>query len=179
MSVPTLDLIVILVYLVGIMAIGILSVRKMKLTGEVFIDENGEFLIRDGIDDFTMIAIDVDGNGELDSLADLSNADVGTIGGVSFELLENEWKVSSVGIESNDTLVAATIQELIFGEVFETTYDPPLRNQLKVGRAVFVPREFARVGHHLVIGLDLPAIEPEPAPDAVARAPRQTDSLRE
>ena len=63
------------------------------------------------------------------------------------------------------TLVAATIQELIFGEVFETTYDPPLRNQLKVGRAVFVPREFARVGHHLVIGLDLPAIEPAAAPD--------------
>jgi hypothetical protein len=89
----------------------------------------------------------------------------GPIGGVSFELLENEWKVSSVGIESNDTLVAATIQELIFGEVFETTYDPPLRNQLKVGRAVFVPREFARVGHHLVIGLDLPEIEPAAAPD--------------
>lgn len=36
MSIPVLDLIVILVYLLGIMAIGILSVRKLKLTGEVY-----------------------------------------------------------------------------------------------------------------------------------------------
>ena len=36
MSIPTFDLVVILVYLIGIMAIGILSVRKLKLTGEVY-----------------------------------------------------------------------------------------------------------------------------------------------
>lgn len=36
MNLPTLDLIVILVYLVGIMTIGILSVRRMKLTGDVY-----------------------------------------------------------------------------------------------------------------------------------------------
>lgn len=36
MNIPTLDLIVILVYLVGITAIGILSVRRMKLTSDVY-----------------------------------------------------------------------------------------------------------------------------------------------
>lgn len=36
MTIPTLDLIVILVYLVGILAVGILSVRKTKLTGDIY-----------------------------------------------------------------------------------------------------------------------------------------------
>jgi SSS family solute:Na+ symporter len=36
MKIPILDLIVILVYLIGILAVGILSVRRMKLTGEMY-----------------------------------------------------------------------------------------------------------------------------------------------
>jgi SSS family solute:Na+ symporter len=36
MSIPTIDLVVIVVYLVGVTAVGLLSVRRMKLTGEVY-----------------------------------------------------------------------------------------------------------------------------------------------
>ncbi len=50
---------------------------SVKLQGEIFIPEDGEYLIRDGIDDYTMIAIDQDGNGELDGLDDIINGDVG------------------------------------------------------------------------------------------------------
>ena len=39
------------------------------LQGEIFIPENGEYYLRDGIDDFAMVAVDQDGNGELDSLS--------------------------------------------------------------------------------------------------------------
>ena len=35
----------------------------VRLRGEIFIRENGEYWFRDGIDDYTMLAIDVDGNG--------------------------------------------------------------------------------------------------------------------
>ena len=49
----------------------------VRLTGEVFIPSNGEMLFRDGIDDYTMVAIDVDGNGVLDGVSDLTNGDVG------------------------------------------------------------------------------------------------------
>jgi len=54
----------------------------VKLEGEYFVKANGELLIRDGIDDFAMIAIDQDGNGELDSLNfdDISNEDAGLLG---------------------------------------------------------------------------------------------------
>ena len=53
----------------------------VRLKGEIFIEENGDFVLRDGIDDFTMIAIDMDGNGELDGVADLVNDDVSPNGG--------------------------------------------------------------------------------------------------
>ena len=52
----------------------------VRLTGEIFIAENGEYLIRDGIADFAMVAIDQDGNGELDEFDFLSSADVGAAG---------------------------------------------------------------------------------------------------
>ncbi len=36
MAIPTLDLIIIVAYLVGITAIGMLSVRRREVTGEVY-----------------------------------------------------------------------------------------------------------------------------------------------
>ena len=43
----------------------------VRLAGEIFIPENGEYWLRDGVDDYFMVAIDVDGNGlDRDELAD-------------------------------------------------------------------------------------------------------------
>lgn len=36
LSIPILDLIIIVVYLVGILAVGVLSVRRMKLTSQAY-----------------------------------------------------------------------------------------------------------------------------------------------
>jgi len=66
----------------------------VKFIGEVFIRENGEHLIRDGIDDFTMIAIDVDGNGELDTLDEITSDDIGQVGASSIDdvhVLDDDW----------------------------------------------------------------------------------------
>lgn len=73
------------------------------------------------------------------------------LGGVSFEVLENDWKVSSSGIEFNDELFAATIQELIFGEAFETRYEPLLRDGLGVGDTRLMPGPIRVVEDYLVI----------------------------
>ena len=63
----------------------------VRLTGEIFIASDGEVLYRDGIDDFTLLAIDQDGNGELDDFDSLSSADVGLgqIGDVL--VLDDDW----------------------------------------------------------------------------------------
>jgi hypothetical protein len=76
-----------------------------------------------------------------------------TIGGVSFALVENEWTLSSSGIEFNEALFAATLQELVFGEVFETHYDPLWGDALKVGDTRFGPRYFRSIGGYLVVEL--------------------------
>ena len=67
---------------------------SVRLTGEIFFEEDGEYLIRDGVDDFTMVAIDADGNGELDDLDSILNADIGqvqqdSIGDV--HVLDDDW----------------------------------------------------------------------------------------
>ena len=66
----------------------------VKLIGEIFIPEDGEYIIRDGIDDFTMIAIDADGDGVLEFADELITADVGTIAGNSLgdvHVLDDDW----------------------------------------------------------------------------------------
>jgi hypothetical protein len=73
------------------------------------------------------------------------------LGGVSFEMVENDWKVSSEGIEFDEDLFEATIQELVFGEVFETRYAPLFRDGLGAGDARLMPRTFRVIGDHLVI----------------------------
>jgi len=76
-----------------------------------------------------------------------------TIGGVSFALVENEWKLSSSGIDFNEELFAATLQELVFGEVFETHYEPVWTDALTVGDTRFGPRYFRSIGGYLVVEL--------------------------
>jgi hypothetical protein len=88
-------------------------------------------------------------------------------GGVSFAMLQNEWTLSSSGIEFNEPLLAAALQEAIFGEVFVTGSEPLLTDALAVGGARFDPRWFRRAGEHLVV--ELGAGTPE--------APTRTDSL--
>jgi hypothetical protein len=79
---------------------------------------------------------------------------VNRLGGVSFELSENDWVLSSTGAEFNEELFAALIQELIFGEAFETRYDPLGREGLHVGDAQFQPRYFSVINGYLVIAFD-------------------------
>jgi hypothetical protein len=78
------------------------------------------------------------------------------LGGISFDVIENDWRVSSRGIEFDEQILAATFQELFFGEIFETSYEPVGRNSFDVGETSFEPRYFSLVGHHLVIGLTGP-----------------------
>ena len=83
------------------------------------------------------------------------------LGGISLDVVRNEWRVSSSGLQFNESLFAATIQELIFGELFETQYEPLAREALRVGRMSFQPVDFDVVDDYLVIGLG-PVVEPAP-----------------
>jgi hypothetical protein len=78
------------------------------------------------------------------------------LGGISFHLLENQWQVSSTGLEFDESLAAATLQELTFGKIFATTYEPLLRRAMHLGETEFLPQSFAVNGGYLVIGLDAP-----------------------
>jgi hypothetical protein len=75
------------------------------------------------------------------------------IGGVSFELLENDWALSSSGVEFNEELLGATLQELVFGEVFETRYDPLGTDLFHVGKSDFRPTYFDLIDDYLIIEL--------------------------
>lgn len=96
------------------------------------------------------------------------------LGGVSFRIVENEWTVSSTGIPFDDALVSATLQELTFGRIFETTYQPLGATSLHVGETVFVPRAFEAQGDYLVIELGAPETGLE---ERAARAPTRTEPL--
>ena len=96
------------------------------------------------------------------------------IGGISFKMVENQWRVSSSGLEFNDDLIAATLQELTFGKIFETSYAPLLTRALKLGKTEFLPRSFAVIDRYLVVGLG------EPRRDLASSAgdATRTDTLR-
>ncbi len=96
------------------------------------------------------------------------------LGGVSFRTVENEWKVSSSGIRFDDALVAATLQELTFGRIFETTYKPLAASSWRIARTGFAPRAFDVVGEYLVIELEEPRADHEVR---AAQAPMRTGSL--
>ena len=60
--------------------------------GEIFIPADGEYTFVDGIDDFTLLAIDLDGDGELGGLDDvLSNADVGEGAFDEVAIIDDAW----------------------------------------------------------------------------------------
>jgi len=89
------------------------------------------------------------------------------LGGISFRIVENEWQVSSTGLEFDEDLVAATLQEITFGKIFATSYEPLLSRALHLGETEFVPKSFAVTDGYLVIGLGEPQ-PPEVGGHAVA-----------
>ena len=96
------------------------------------------------------------------------------LGGIPYWLVENQWKVSSSGLEFDEDLVAATLQEVTFGKIFQTSYDPVLTRTLHLGKTVFVPQSFAVNDGYLLIGLG----EPPPLERrASAEAAKRTDTL--
>jgi hypothetical protein len=91
------------------------------------------------------------------------------LGGISFRLVENQWSVSSVGLEVDKDLVAATLQELTFGKIFETTYSPLLLRALHLGGTEFLPQSFQVNGSYLVIGLAEPRSPERSTPSVAAK----------
>jgi hypothetical protein len=75
------------------------------------------------------------------------------LGGISFDVVENDWVLSSRGIEFDEETLAATFQELFFGEMFETSYEPVAQRSFDLGETAFQPGYFRLLGHYLVIGL--------------------------
>ena len=92
------------------------------------------------------------------------------LGGVSFRIVENEWQVSSSGLEFDEDLVAATLQEITFGKIFATSYEPLLARALRLGATEFIPQSFDVTSGYLVIGLGEP--RPPEAGTPVAAATR-------
>jgi hypothetical protein len=93
------------------------------------------------------------------------------LGGVSFQIVDNHWMLSSTGLDANEELLAATIQEMIFGTAFETQYDPLWRDAFDVLGAGVSPARLRTVDDYLVIEL---AASP---PAGSARAPRRAGTL--
>jgi hypothetical protein len=93
---------------------------------------------------------------------------VGPLGGVSFELVDNSWSLTSSGIEFNEALLAATLQELVFAEVFSTKFDPLLRQPLMLASTAFAPSGFRLAGDYLVVefapSTAAPGSPPRPSP---------------
>lgn len=96
------------------------------------------------------------------------------LGGISFRLVENQWKVSSTGLEFDEDLVAAALQEMTFGKVFKTSYDPLLTRTPRLGRTEFLPQAFAVNNGYLLIGLGEPS---PPEGGAASAAATQTNTL--
>jgi len=97
------------------------------------------------------------------------------LGGISFRIVENEWRVSSVGLQFDEDLAAATLQELTFGKIFATSYAPVLLRALHLGGTEFLPQSFSVNGSYLVIGLGEPRSSPERASSGAAA--KRTETL--
>ena len=63
--------------------------------------------------------------------------------------------------------MAATLQEITFGKIFATSYEPLLMRALRLGGTEFVPQSFAVADGYLFIALGEPR-PPEVAGPAVA-----------
>ncbi len=75
------------------------------------------------------------------------------LGGISFDIVENEWFLASRGIDFDEETLAAMFQEMFFSEMFETTYHPVAQRSFDLGETRFHPRYFSLFGDYLVIGL--------------------------
>ena len=100
---------------------------------------------------------------------------VNRIGGIAFEPLENSWRLSATGIDFDEPLLAATIQELVFGALFETRFEPIAPGGWRVGDAQLAPRAISVIEGYLVITLGDAAPPPDSIVDASAT---RTDTLR-
>jgi len=100
---------------------------------------------------------------------------VNRIGGIAFEPIENSWHLSSTGIDFDEPLLAATIQELVFGALFETRFEPLAPGGIAVGDVRLEPRSIAAQDGYLVI--TLADVAPPPGATADASATR-TGTLR-
>ncbi len=91
------------------------------------------------------------------------------LGGISFRVVENQWQVSSTGLEFDEDLVAATLQEITFGKVFAASYEPLLMRAVRLGGTEFVPQSFSVTDRYLVIALGEPRPPEVPGPAAAAK----------
>jgi hypothetical protein len=87
-----------------------------------------------------------------------------TLGGLSLKIVENDWDVTSDGIEFDEALFEATLQELVFAEAFETLWEPLLREGLSSGGIALAPRAFKVTDGYLVVELDTAPPLGGPAP---------------
>jgi hypothetical protein len=100
---------------------------------------------------------------------------VNRINGIAFEPIENSWRMSSSGIAFDEPLLAATVQELVFGVLFETRSEPLWPHGFRVGEAHVAPQAFAAKDGYLVVTLG--SVAPPQGSQANASATR-TGSLR-
>jgi len=96
---------------------------------------------------------------------------VNSVAGVSFEVVRNDWRVAGYGIEQDEYLIAAMLQELVFGEFFETQYEPLLRDGVVLAKTEFLPTGFRVVDGYLVVDLVAgDAVSSTESTDAVSSA---------
>ncbi len=100
---------------------------------------------------------------------------INRLGGIAFEPIDNTWRVTSSGIDFDEPLLAATIQELVFGALFETRFEPIAPGGWVVGDERIAPRAFRAGAGYLVVSLGDGAEPPVATADAYAT---RTDSLR-
>lgn len=93
------------------------------------------------------------------------------LGGISLELIDNDWLVSSSGIEVNERLLAAAIQELVFSRMFRTRYEPLARGDVHIGDSDVEPRYFSVEGSYLVIDTDFGTCAPSEGTPCPAATP--------
>jgi hypothetical protein len=73
------------------------------------------------------------------------------LGGISFEVAENDWDVRGRDLAIDEALFAGLLQELTFGKAFETTYAPIARELFGFGGTDLAPRWFRLAEPYLVV----------------------------
>jgi hypothetical protein len=144
------------------------------LVGEPVVSDGERALFRVNLSDFELKIWQIDevGRSVLGTLS-IDSGRIGVVpffnilGGISFGLVENEWALSSSGIEFSEHLLAATIQEMVFAQMFETRFEPLAREALRIGDVELPTGGFRVIDDYLVIELG----------GETSPAPTRTDSL--